>query len=250
MIDDGLRAALAARAGASPLMVACDYDGTLSPLVDDPAKAVPHGPALESLVKLGGMPGVDAFLISGRSLPMLKNLSGNPRSVTLIGTHGAEMDSEGSPDPDEQRNDTQALVADLRTVASQHAGTVLEEKTVGAALHYRHAIEPDQAIAAVKSVAARHGARVISGKLVLEVLLGNANKGSALGAARKRLGAECMVFFGDDTTDEDVFVTLGSDDVGIKVGEGFTAAGYRVADPAAVADALATLAISRQSLSA
>jgi len=32
MIDDRRRFAIAACAGASPLMVACDYDGTLSPL--------------------------------------------------------------------------------------------------------------------------------------------------------------------------------------------------------------------------
>lgn len=245
MIAEPLRSALAECAQATPLLVACDYDGTLSPLVDDPAKAVPHGPALDALIRLAAIPGIEAFLISGRSLPVLRSLTGGPAKVTLIGTHGSEM--EGDSSSDSQDAATQSLVADLRSIASLYPGTVLEEKTVGAALHYRHAADPEQAVAAVGSVAARHGARVIEGKLVLEVLLGNADKGSALEQIRKRIGAKCMVFIGDDTTDEDVFVTLGGQDVGIKVGEGPTAAAFRVADPAAVAEALATIVASRQS---
>lgn len=247
MIDEQLRGALAACAAADPLMVACDYDGTLSPLVDDPSKAIPHDPALDALVQLGGMSGVDAFMISGRSLATLRELSGDPQSVTLIGTHGAEIEDGVS------RHDlgeaAQRLIGDLRSVAADNPGTLLEEKTIGAALHYRHAVDPEAAVTAVRSAAERHGARVIEGKLVLEVLLGDADKGTALAQVRRRIAAEALLFIGDDTTDEDVFVTLGPDDVGVKVGEGPTAARHRVADPAGVAEVLSSLARFRQSSS-
>lgn len=247
MISDQLRSALAACAVISPLVVACDYDGTLSPLVADPSQAVPHQSALEALVRLGGMNGVEAVIISGRSLQALRTLTGQPQSVTLVGTHGAESDAEASAS---STNETTALVDDLRAIASDHPGSLLEEKTVGAAVHYRHVPDPTTLKAGVRATAARHGARVIDGKLVLEVLLTDADKGSALASMRQRIGALAMVFIGDDTTDEDVFVTMGSNDVGIKVGAGATAASHRVADPGEVAEALLTLADFRQAVPA
>ena len=58
-------------------------------------------------------------------------------------------------------------------------------------------------------------------------------------------GATTTVYFGDDVTDEDVFVVLGPDDVGVKVGQGETAALNRVADPGEVSQLLTTLAYER-----
>ena len=66
--------------------------------------------------------------------------------------------------------------------------------------------------------------------------------GSAVTQLRGELGAAAVVYLGDDRTDEDVFATLGPDDAGIKVGEGETAARYRVADPQALAGVLAAFA--------
>jgi trehalose 6-phosphate phosphatase len=42
-----------------------------------------------------------------------------------------------------------------------------------------------------------------------------------------------VLYLGDDVTDEDAFRSLGPDDVTVKVGDGGTAARYRVSDPAA-----------------
>jgi trehalose 6-phosphate phosphatase len=63
---------------------------------------------------------------------------------------------------------------------------------------------------------------------------------------RDRWSVDCVVFFGDDVTDEDVFSSLGNDDVGVKVGPGDTSAGYRVDSPAQVAEALALLLTERR----
>jgi trehalose 6-phosphate phosphatase len=50
------------------------------------------------------------------------------------------------------------------------------------------------------------------------------------------------VYLGDDRTDEDAFRVLSPSDLAVKVGEGETAARYRVADPAAAVLLFETLA--------
>jgi trehalose-phosphatase len=80
------------------------------------------------------------------------------------------------------------------------------------------------------------------GKEVLELAVTDADKGTALLRLRDDLGAVATVYLGDDRTDEDAFRALSPGDLTVKVGEGETAARYRVADPAAVVRLLETLA--------
>lgn len=86
---------------------------------------------------------------------------------------------------------------------------------------------------------------MILGKEVVELLVGDGDKGTAIADRRRRVGATAVVFLGDDTTDEDVLRTLVAGDVGVKVGEGATAAEFRVDDPDGVADVLEALAGAR-----
>ena len=57
------------------------------------------------------------------------------------------------------------------------------------------------------------------------------SKGAALDRLRERIGADAVLFAGDDVTDETAFARLRPGDVGVKVGEGDTAAEHRVPDP-------------------
>ena len=84
-----LRSALAAAARVPRLLVTSDFDGTLAPLVNNPADARALPDAVDALLALAGLPDSVVALISGRSLAVLTELSGAPAGVQLIGSHGA-----------------------------------------------------------------------------------------------------------------------------------------------------------------
>jgi trehalose 6-phosphate phosphatase len=238
MISPSLRDALEAIANVEVLVVASDYDGTLSPIVDDPVAAVPNEYALKRLIAISAMPDVHVVVVSGRSQEDLAELTGEPAGIELIGDHGAIHTGRG------QATDQDALdqlAADLASVAGHHPNALVERKTHGVALHYRNALDEEAAADEARSVARNHNGRIIEGKKVVEVIMAEGDKGSAIETFRQRCAADAVVFFGDDTTDEDVFRTLQGIDVGVKVGPGPTAATYRVDDTDGVAMSLAFL---------
>ena len=64
--------ALDAVAATPRLLVASDFDGTLSPLVDRPADARPLPQAAEALIAIAELPSTEVVLVSGRALAVLR----------------------------------------------------------------------------------------------------------------------------------------------------------------------------------
>ena len=87
-----LRRALAQLARTPRLLVACDYDGTLAPIVPDPQRAVPLPETVTALRALAALPATTTAVISGRALRDLAVLSRLPAEVHLVGSHGSEFD--------------------------------------------------------------------------------------------------------------------------------------------------------------
>lgn len=243
MIEPSLVAALRRAAQAPRLLVACDYDGTLAPIVGDPSAAVPYDPAVDALADLAQNADVGLVIISGRSVETLLGFVGTRPGVELIGDHGARLSASDPLAAEMVMDVTRALTA----VAADFNGATVEPKPLGAAFHYRHVAESKYAADAARAVGAKFGARVLEGKKVVEVLVGHGDKGSAITHVRERDAFDRVVFFGDDVTDEDVFAILDSQDVGVKVGPGSTQASYRVNDPLGVAEALELLGKLRRS---
>ncbi len=239
-----LTEALTSAAATERLLIASDFDGTLAPFVLDPmaARALPG--TLDDLIALAGMAGTDTAIVSGRDLTVLReltNFSGD--FVTLIGSHGGE--SSRSETRTAIDHDTLAhLVEQVEDRIAREAPQVrLEYKPTAIVLHTR-GLPPEDAQAAesIASWAAeRDGVRLLTGKNVLELTVATADKGTAIRALADDLGVDALVFFGDDVTDEHGFEVLRDGDVGVKVGEGETAAAYRVATCEDVATALRTL---------
>ncbi len=227
------------------LLVACDYDGTLAPIVDDPSSAPPLPGAIAALRSLASLHNTSVAVISGRALRDLALMSRLPSEVHLVGSHGSEMDAGFASDVPADRLAVLAeIVRELDAIVAATPGARVEAKPTSVALHVRLA-ERDAAGEAVLA-AVRVGARlpdvtVRHGKEVVELAVSRTNKGDALNRVRHIVGATAVLFVGDDITDEDAFATLSGPDVGVKVGAGASCAVYRIADPDAAVHLLAEL---------
>lgn len=230
------------------LLVALDFDGTMSPLVDHADDARPLPRSATAFAGLAALPRTTTALISGRALASLRSVASPPDETLLIGSHGAEAwlgpgSSTLSLEP-EQRE----LLADVRTILEDIVelapGTLLEDKPAGVVLHTRLAaddVAEDAVAAASAALQGRPGVFLKNGKRVLETSVVNASKGEGVTFLRQAMGATAVIFAGDDATDEDALGRLVVGDVGIKVGLDFTQAQFRVEAPVHVAEVLEVL---------
>ncbi len=247
---DPLQRAIEAIARTPVLLVATDYDGTLAPIVENPADARPLREALVAVRLLASLPGTHVAVISGRSLSDLAELSELSGPVMLVGSHGSEFDQDFvrnlSP---AQIGLRQRVLDEMHRIAETAAGFHVEPKPASIAFHYRSADETagDEAVAELLAGPATWDeVHVKRGKKVLELAVVHTSKGDAVDTLRHRVGASAVMYLGDDVTDEDAFARLQGPDVGVKVGGGDTAALFRISDPLEVARRLAMLANARQ----
>jgi trehalose 6-phosphate phosphatase len=230
-----LDAALQAVAAQRPLLVASDYDGVLARLRDEPSAAVPEAGVADALTRLAAADGVAVALVSGRGVEDLRTTSGLTGPYHWVGSHGAEFDGPLTGELAARRD---SLVDLLSPVVAGTPDARLEVKPASVAVHVRQVRDRVAAAALLEHAAtlADSSLTLKPGKDVLEFAVTDADKGTALRRLIGDLGAAAAIYLGDDVTDEDGFRALGPGDVPVKIGEGPTAARYRVADlPAALA---------------
>ena len=208
-----------------------DYDGTLAPIVADPAAAVPH-PAVPDLVaELAEVHPV--VVVTGRDLAALSRLLGG--RVRAVGLHGAEEGwSDGTVEARAGEEHADAL-ARLRAAVPEAEGVGVEDKGAAFAVHYRAAPDPEVARAALETWAEAVPAGLVPiwGKRVVELRPEGVSKGTAVARIAAAHPDRTPVYLGDDVTDEDAFAALQAlrqTTVTVKVGDGETAAGHRLAD--------------------
>ncbi|MDQ3732511.1 MAG: trehalose-phosphatase, partial [Actinomycetota bacterium] len=217
--------ALTEVASRRPLLMVTDFDGTLSPIVADPGQAALAEGAEQVLSRLGDVPGVHVGVMSGRGYVDLGERVGQVPGIRLVGSHGAEYGAAADATLADQRDE---LVSELAALLAPYADAFLEIKPVSASVHTRRMADRAAAARLREQTLAGPGAvpgrTVKAGKEVVEIAVVEANKGVALRRLADEVGAASIIYLGDDVTDEDAFSVLGPDDVGIKVGEGPTAA--------------------------
>ena len=243
-----LREAVRRIAQTEHLLVAMDFDGTISPLVDRAGDARPLPRSAAAFAGLAALPRTTTALISGRALASLRAVASPPVDTLLIGSHGAEAwlgpgSAELTLDA-AQRELLTEVRGVLEDIVEQAPGTLLEDKPAGVVLHTRLATDDvaEDAVAAARAVLQdRKGVFLKNGKRVLETSVVNASKGEGVTFLRQISGATGVLFAGDDTTDEDALARLQPGDVGVKVGLDFTQAQFRVEAPVHVAELLEAL---------
>lgn len=211
----------AARAGLDAIvtapgsaLIAADFDGTLAPLVPDPADSRLAAGGLDALRSLASVV-CRVVIITGRAAATVVELGDLDQVPNLVvyGQYGAERWHDGDvrsvdhpPGIDKVRARLPALVA------SADPGVWIEDKGLSLVLHTRRTPDPDgQArtlLDPVRDLAEAHGLRATLGRYVVEVRLPGHDKGAALRRAVDEYRPGAVLFAGDDLGDLPAFDTV------------------------------------------
>src|SRR5262245_33647186 len=218
-----------------------DYDGTLTPIVSHPEKALLSDSMRQTLQALAMRTSV--AILSGRDLNDIRRRVGID-TIIYGGSHGFdvagpcglrnEVATEFLPELDKVEKELGKELAGIH-------GSLLERKRFSIAAHYRNvkASEVPEVERAVSGVAGQSPKlRRIDGKKVYELVPNiDWDKGKAVLWLLEQLGLERAnarpIYIGDDRTDEDAFRALYQRGVSILVSEEprSTAASYSLRDP-------------------
>lgn len=240
---------------ATHIALFLDFDGTLTPLVPDPAEASLHPKVGETLRALAARDGVDVAVISGRALDDLQERVG-VKGIVYAGNHGLEISGREiqfvEPLALARRHLLLRMSEDLTRRLNSIPGAAIEFKELSLSVHYRR-VRPDcvsEIELMVQEIVADSDSlfKLNPGNMVWDIVprIGW-DKGSAAAWIRQRLngGSGPVIYIGDDRTDEDAFRRFRGE-VTIHVGTANgTAAHYYVADPAGVHDFLQWLRTNR-----
>lgn len=217
-----------------PLLVVCDYDGTLAPIAIHPSRAFPQRGAREALQALLRHPEHRITVLTGRRAQEVLGFLELPE-LQVIGLHGLEW--PGRPEAPRDREAIQQIVSRL----PQLEGMWLEDKGWTLAVHYRDTPEPQQATAAelLAAVPLPEGWEAMPGKKVCEYRPIGYGKGWAVEQLALEHPQHHPVFIGDDRTDEEGFAAvLGLGGTAVKVGGGESLAPYRLGNSLEVVELL------------
>lgn len=235
-----------------------DFDGTLAPIVADPAAAYPHPDAAGLLRRLSDRWG-RVVVVSGRPVSYLRSHLSAAGGTELYGLYGLEQASADPAGPGiRTRPEGEAWrlpVEEAAAAAELHAppGVHVERKGLTVTIHYRNAPEAEDWVRRFcEQTADRTGLAAHGGKMSLELRPPvDVDKGTVVRDLARGMAA--VLFAGDDLGDLPAFAelrrlrNLGVATVGVAAGGGETpapvleAADIVVDGPAGVVELLGAL---------
>jgi trehalose 6-phosphate phosphatase len=192
-----------------------DVDGTLLDIAEAPDRVVVSDHVLTLLADLSVASGHALALVSGRSITDLDRLF-SPIVLPVAGLHGAERrDAAGQLHRSTVNGRLETARAALAAFSGAHPGTLLEDKGVALALHFRGAPQAEHGARAARAgllPALAPDFVLQEGKCVLEIKPAGASKSRAIAEfmAEAPFAGRQPVFIGDDITDEDGFRAVNS----------------------------------------
>ncbi|HKJ93919.1 MAG TPA: trehalose-phosphatase [Longimicrobiales bacterium] len=238
---------------AGRMLVAVDFDGTLSPIVERPEDAAIVPAARAALSDLAARGDTVVAVVSGRSLADVRARVGLA-GVFYAGNHGLEIEGPGlervHPAAASARPHLAAAGRRLASELAAWPGVQVEDKGLTLSVHYRRADAGvgERVVAAARRVCDAASLRLTEGKKVVELRPAvDWDKGRATVFLLEVVapGGAPVLFIGDDRTDEDAFRALGQGGAGVLVSAApppDTAATAFVRSPAEVAALLRELA--------
>ncbi|KAJ2489541.1 hypothetical protein IWW37_003887 [Coemansia sp. RSA 2050] len=208
-------------AAAKKRLIMLDYDGTLTPITNVPAQALPPPDMLKALSKLCADPQSFVCVISGRDRQFLELHLGSIKGLALSGEHGSFIRYPGGEwinlleDMDMEWKEE--VMSIFRFYTERTAGSTIEAKETSITWHYRNA-DPEYGEFQAKecmnhlenAVVSKRPVETLVGKKCLEVRPLSVNKGEIV---KRLVGAnpeqwDFVLCAGDDKTDEDMFRSL------------------------------------------
>jgi trehalose 6-phosphate phosphatase len=207
---------------ADSLVVGLDFDGTLSPIVDDPESAHIHEDAPALLVDLARHVRAVA-VVTGRPARQVLALGGldeigdamgeDGRELFVFGQYGNERWSSFnrrvvSPRPPQG---LATFLRDLPRLLRRHDAedAYVEMKGLAVAVHTRRLEDPaaafDRLLPVLTDAAKAHDLMVEPGRNVVEIRSPGMHKGTAIEVLAEEQDAGAFVFVGDDLGDIDAF---------------------------------------------
>jgi len=249
-INDGTRDDIVhAYGAASKRAIFLDYDGTLVPFVDDPATAIPDKKLCKLLSRLAANQNTSVVIISGRDRDTMDRWFGE-LGVEMIAEHGAWVKIAGDTEWRARIAVNNSWKERIRPILQEYVdstpGSLLEEKDYALVWHYRgveHELAQKRIAemrSSLSSVVENTALELSEGNKIMEAKVTGVDKGSAVSYWLSNNDApyDFVLTAGDDTTDEDMFRSVGSETFTVKVGSGPTSASYRVKDCYAMRDLL------------
>jgi trehalose 6-phosphate phosphatase len=179
-----------------------DFDGTLAPIVANRDSAAMRSSTATLLRKLCAL--YPCAIVSGRSQSDLVRRLGDARVERIVSNLGFE--------PGQSNPRVAKEIAAARPILEAHLGDTpgieLEDKGFTLAIHYRRSRRKRDARAAIARAAAHlpSSLKLSAGKLVVNVVHTRApTKANAILRLRDELGADTVLYLGDDASDEEVF---------------------------------------------
>jgi trehalose 6-phosphate phosphatase len=192
-----------------PLLVAFDVDGTLAPIVDDPAAARVPVATRRLLERIASGPDVHVALVTGRDGASVDAVSGGLATWRAVSHGRVVLAPDQAAEAARLAPEDEARLTAFRRWAEREAvpqGGRIEDKDGAVAVHARVLAQRDPARAEAllddaRTRAEAEGLHVRMGRAVCEAEVEAGDKGTALARLLEATGAQGVFYAGDDLTD-------------------------------------------------